>query len=44
LITCHTANPTSLNADALRQRVAENIHRLVVGEELIGRVDLARGY
>jgi phosphoglycerate dehydrogenase-like enzyme len=44
LITCHTANPTSLNADALRARVAENIRRLVAGEELIGRVDLDRGY
>ena len=44
LITCHTANPTALNAEALRQRVAENIRRLVAGEELIGRVDLDRGY
>jgi len=44
LITCHTANPTSLNADALRQRVAENVRRLVAGEELVGLVDLDRGY
>jgi phosphoglycerate dehydrogenase-like enzyme len=44
LITCHTANPSALNADALRDRVAENIRRLVAGEELIGRVDLERGY
>jgi phosphoglycerate dehydrogenase-like enzyme len=44
IITCHTANPSALNADALRDRVGENIRRLVAGEELIGRVDLDRGY
>jgi phosphoglycerate dehydrogenase-like enzyme len=44
LITCHTANPSALNAEALRQRVAENVRRLVAGEELIGLVDLDRGY
>jgi D-3-phosphoglycerate dehydrogenase len=44
IITCHTANPTSLNADALRARVSENIRRLVAGDELLGRVDLDRGY
>ena len=44
LITCHTANPSALNSEALRQRVAENVRRLVAGEELVGRVDLDRGY
>jgi phosphoglycerate dehydrogenase-like enzyme len=44
LITCHTANPSALNAEALRQRVAENVRRLVAGDELLGRVDLDRGY
>lgn len=44
LITCHTANPGSLNRAARIERAAENVRRLIAGDDLLGVIDLDRGY
>lgn len=44
LITPHAANPWSRHDDLLAVRVAENVARFQNGRELLGAVDLARGY
>jgi phosphoglycerate dehydrogenase-like enzyme len=44
LVTPHVANPPQLEIDALAPRVEENVRRFAAGEELLGHIDLARGY
>jgi len=44
IITCHTANPGVLIRPARLERTAENVRRIIAGEEPIGVVDLDRGY
>jgi phosphoglycerate dehydrogenase-like enzyme len=44
LITPHVANPPRLEIDVLAGRLEENVRRFVAGEELLGPIDLGRGY
>jgi phosphoglycerate dehydrogenase-like enzyme len=44
LVTPHVANPPYLEIEALASRVEENVRRFAAGEELLGRIDVARGY
>jgi D-3-phosphoglycerate dehydrogenase len=44
LITPHTANPPGAMEAALAERVRENVARFRDGRELLGVVELARGY
>ncbi|REF35793.1 D-isomer specific 2-hydroxyacid dehydrogenase family protein [Thermasporomyces composti] len=44
LITPHSANPQRLMMRRLAERVAENVNRYLHGEELLGLIDLERGY
>ena len=44
LITPHVANPPAERHDRLKQRVTENVARLVRGADPLGVVDVARGY
>jgi phosphoglycerate dehydrogenase-like enzyme len=44
LVTPHVANPPHLEIATLAARVEENVRRLVAGEELVGRIDVGRGY
>src|SRR5690606_27882761 len=44
LITPHSANPQRLMMQRLAERVAENVNRYLHGEELLGLIDLERGY
>jgi phosphoglycerate dehydrogenase-like enzyme len=44
LMTPHVANPPHLEIAALASRVEENVLRFAAGEELLGRIDVARGY
>ena len=44
LITPHSANPASLLIPHLAERVGENVRRYAAGEELIGLIDVPRGY
>jgi phosphoglycerate dehydrogenase-like enzyme len=44
LITPHSANPSQLLIPGLAARVRENVARYAAGEELVGLVDVARGY
>lgn len=44
LISPHTANPAGPLREALAERVRENVARLRAGRELLGLIDLARGY
>jgi phosphoglycerate dehydrogenase-like enzyme len=44
LVTPHVANPPHLEMAVLAARVEENVRRYVSGEELVGRIDVGRGY
>lgn len=44
LITCHGGNPRDAVISALSERVAENVGRYRRGQELLGTVDVHRGY
>ncbi|WP_020575932.1 D-isomer specific 2-hydroxyacid dehydrogenase family protein [Actinopolymorpha alba] len=44
LITPHSANPASLLFPRLAARVAENVRRYAEGRELLGLIDVTRGY
>lgn len=44
LVTPHVANPKPAQHRQLQDRVTENVRRFVHGEELLGIVDLTRGY
>ena len=44
LITPHSANPRRLLLRRLAERVAENVRRYLRDEELVGLIDLERGY
>jgi len=44
LITPHAANPARMLIPRLAERVAENVGRYARGEELLGLIDLSRGY
>ena len=44
LLTGHTANPPALKAASLARRVRSNVERFVAGDELIGIVEMSRGY
>lgn len=44
LITPHVANPNSVNVARMQERIIENIRRFTKGEELVGLIDLERGY
>ncbi len=44
LITPHSANPARLLIPQLARRVGENVRRYAAGEELVGLIDVARGY
>lgn len=44
LVTPHVANPARMKQEALAERVRVNTRRFAAGEELVGLVDLARGY
>jgi phosphoglycerate dehydrogenase-like enzyme len=44
LVTSHTANTPTLGAQALAERVSQNVARFIHGEELLGVVDYETGY
>jgi phosphoglycerate dehydrogenase-like enzyme len=44
LITPHTADTEEMTRPLLAQRIAENVRRLIAGQELVGRVDPDLGY
>jgi phosphoglycerate dehydrogenase-like enzyme len=44
LITPHTADTEEMTQPLLARRITENIQRLTVGQELVGRVDPDHGY
>jgi phosphoglycerate dehydrogenase-like enzyme len=44
LITPHTADTDEMIEPLLSRRITENVERLALGHELIGRVDPALGY
>jgi phosphoglycerate dehydrogenase-like enzyme len=44
LVTPHVANPPHLEIRALAGRVEENVRRFAAGDDLLGRIDVARGY
>jgi phosphoglycerate dehydrogenase-like enzyme len=44
VITPHSTNPSGLRVGAFVERVEENVRRFAAGEELLGLVDVTRGY
>jgi phosphoglycerate dehydrogenase-like enzyme len=44
IITPHTANTQEMAVPLLSRRITENVRRFSAGEELIGPVDIERGY
>jgi phosphoglycerate dehydrogenase-like enzyme len=44
IITSHAANPPNLERESFRVRIAENVHRFLTGEPLLGVVDRVAGY
>jgi len=44
LITPHTADTEEMTQPLLADRIADNVHRLAAGQELIGLLDPAHGY
>nr|WP_218885781.1 D-isomer specific 2-hydroxyacid dehydrogenase family protein [Kineococcus aurantiacus] len=44
IVTPHSTNPSTLRVPLLAERVTENVRRFAAGEELLGLVDLSRGY
>ena len=44
LVTPHVANPPQLEIDVLASRVEDNVRRFAAGEELVGVIDVCRGY
>jgi phosphoglycerate dehydrogenase-like enzyme len=44
LITPHTADTEQMTQPLLARRIAENVQRLITGQELVGRVDPDLGY
>lgn len=44
LVTPHAANPPQLEIEVLAARVEDNVRRFAAGEELVGLIDLKRGY
>ncbi|MDQ6714130.1 MAG: hypothetical protein M3Z28_13225 [Candidatus Dormibacteraeota bacterium] len=43
-VTSQTANPSNLEGESFRVRIAENVHRFLTGEPLLGVVDRVAGY
>ncbi len=44
LVTPHVANPPRLEIELLSRRVEENVRRFAASRELVGLIDVARGY
>jgi phosphoglycerate dehydrogenase-like enzyme len=44
LISPHSANPAHLLMPRLAERVGENVRRYIAGEELVGIIEVERGY
>ncbi|MEQ7010237.1 D-isomer specific 2-hydroxyacid dehydrogenase family protein [Actinopolymorpha sp. B17G11] len=44
LISPHSANPSHLLMPRLAERVGENVRRYIAGEELVGVIEVERGY
>lgn len=44
IVTPHSTNPSALRVPLLAERITENVRRFGAGEELLGLVDLSRGY
>jgi phosphoglycerate dehydrogenase-like enzyme len=44
LVTPHVANPPQLEIEVLAARVEDNVRRFAAGEELVGVIEVGRGY
>lgn len=44
IITSHTANPPNLERESFRVRIADNVHRFLTDQALLGVVDRVAGY